>query len=256
MRHAISVIIIVVDILFVTSTYSKQSITAIVTADSVRLRENSDVKSKIISLLKKGDKVTVLGHTFDMPTINDSKSYWFEVSIDNKSGWIFGQFLGNFSDYEYTKYYGDEEYYYKLTNLGGYEKSEMYINYSFEYPEIWKKEGMVFYDYQNNKIAELTPGGVVLNNYSFNLLIKPEDDDSNITIVSTEQINISKFKCTRIVEKGSYTGEFPDRNGVRYKNTYILEHNNKFFKISFFDESPNPGKRSVFEHIVSTIDYE
>ncbi|MCG8805368.1 SH3 domain-containing protein [Tenacibaculum finnmarkense] len=58
--------------------------------DNVKLREASDVNSKVISLLKIDAEITVLEKTNDFLFYNGINSYWYKVTYKNSIGFILG----------------------------------------------------------------------------------------------------------------------------------------------------------------------
>ncbi|WP_370424791.1 SH3 domain-containing protein [Tenacibaculum dicentrarchi] len=58
--------------------------------DNVKLREASDVNSKVILLLKIGAEITVLEKTANFLFYNGINSYWYKVAYKNSTGFILG----------------------------------------------------------------------------------------------------------------------------------------------------------------------
>lgn len=66
-----------------TSTNSMSNISGVVTADVLNIRANPNTSSTIIGSYTQNTKVTILG-------INNG---WYKVSYNNKTGWIYGEYV-------------------------------------------------------------------------------------------------------------------------------------------------------------------
>lgn len=63
----------------------------------LNLRENSDMKSKIITTVSFGKEVTVLSESGDELFLEGRYGRWCNISFDNKTGWVFSGFLSVFN---------------------------------------------------------------------------------------------------------------------------------------------------------------
>lgn len=64
---------------------------------NVRLRSDASSKSQIITVLNKGDSLTITGLTYKTETIADVTSFWAEVQFHGQRGWVFFHYID--SDY-------------------------------------------------------------------------------------------------------------------------------------------------------------
>ena len=73
---------------------------------SVNIYRTPDFKSKIEFIAKHGQKVKILKKSKEQ-TYKEMQSYWFEINIEEKKGWIWGEYL-------HPNPLMEEEYYQKL----------------------------------------------------------------------------------------------------------------------------------------------
>lgn len=67
---------------------------ATVSVNNLRIRSHPALNGKIVSLLKKGDKVKILATVPSSEKINGIENNWrFVVNENNEKGWIFGGYL-------------------------------------------------------------------------------------------------------------------------------------------------------------------
>ncbi len=60
----------------------------------VRIRSKAGLKSEILGVLNKGDKVTVIGRSEKKEVIDGKEAYWYKIKLaDNTFGWIFGAYV-------------------------------------------------------------------------------------------------------------------------------------------------------------------
>ncbi|MBK6606889.1 MAG: SH3 domain-containing protein [Leptospiraceae bacterium] len=61
---------------------------------SVNVRESASTKSKSILTPTDRTKIKILEKSKERATIpNLYKAYWFKISVGDKTGWVYGQFL-------------------------------------------------------------------------------------------------------------------------------------------------------------------
>ncbi len=63
------------------------------TAGGLNLREKPAKTGKLLARLKNGTKVEILDRSGPGETVEGIKSNWFKVSVQGKTGWIFGGFI-------------------------------------------------------------------------------------------------------------------------------------------------------------------
>jgi hypothetical protein len=64
-----------------------------VTANSLKIRKEPNLKSNTVGLLEKGDSVEVLEETEETITVEKITSNWVRVSVKGFNGWVFKGFL-------------------------------------------------------------------------------------------------------------------------------------------------------------------
>ncbi len=64
-----------------------------VTANSLKVRTEPNLKSKTVGLLEKGDSVEILEETTETITVESITSNWGKVSVKGFTGWVFKGFL-------------------------------------------------------------------------------------------------------------------------------------------------------------------
>lgn len=66
-----------------------QSKTRYVTASGLNVRENENLTSKVVTTLKVGDAVELLGYKSAPTVVNGNKGSWVQVSVGSKRGYVF-----------------------------------------------------------------------------------------------------------------------------------------------------------------------
>ena len=68
--------------------------TAYIYGKSVNIRESASTKSKSILMPADRTKIKILEKSTERASIpNLYKAYWFKISVGDKTGWVYGQFL-------------------------------------------------------------------------------------------------------------------------------------------------------------------
>ncbi len=78
--------------------------------DKVKLRAEPNTTSEVVTLLRIGDKITILKKTDQFLETSTSKTAWYEVSYNDKKGFIAGQFIATAH-----KKNGSEHFYFRKT---------------------------------------------------------------------------------------------------------------------------------------------
>lgn len=86
-----------------TSVLSVQSSWGVVKSTHLRLRENPSLESKVITTLWRGGVLEVLSKTDQRETIEGEEDYWYRISFEGLSGWVFGAYLEIFSSKEQAR---------------------------------------------------------------------------------------------------------------------------------------------------------
>ena len=64
-----------------------------VVADSLRVRDQPSVRSEVLSYLRRGEVVEVLQRGEREEQIEGESGYWYEVTFQGVTGWVFGSHL-------------------------------------------------------------------------------------------------------------------------------------------------------------------
>lgn len=206
-----------------------------ITDNSVRIRSKPSLTAEILALCNKGEIVFIIGRSDKSEIIDDSDFFWINIIKGNYTGWVYGKYLDNYHDYEWTEYCSTSSTVYQL-----------------KYPSIWKVNGSIFYDYNDHKIAELF--GISQNN-RYNKKYD-EEEEQFIELINKDIFVLpTKQKVYHIVEKVAYSGGSPKWTGTWYPNTYILESNKVFFSIVFYEETQTETHKYLWLEILNTIKY-
>lgn len=73
----------------------KKGDTAYIYGENVNVRETGSIKSEKLFSLNKGTKVEIIGKSAMKQNLEKDtwKAYWFQISVNGKKGWVFGQFI-------------------------------------------------------------------------------------------------------------------------------------------------------------------
>lgn len=71
-----------------------------ITADNLRVRSSPNLDAGILALLRTGNQVAVLERTESVDLINGIQEYWFLISNQSITGWIFGGYTSLHSSSE------------------------------------------------------------------------------------------------------------------------------------------------------------
>ena len=69
---------------------------AVVASEYLRVRISPDASSNVLSYLREGQVVELLGRSERKEVINEGESYWYEILCQGGRGWVHGSYL-NFS---------------------------------------------------------------------------------------------------------------------------------------------------------------
>lgn len=122
--------------------------------------------------------------------------------------------------------------------------------YTFEYPSNWISDYSVFSDSIEHKLAELSPGAVLLKPGQ-----KCFDKKYDETLILERPIKIGGLNGALKITEVMYEGGSPDWNGIWYPNTYCLVDKDKAFVITFYEYEKVPKNSSVYEKILSTLKF-
>ena len=85
------------------SSYSENSqerrFFGIINDNHVNLRTQPHIPSDISTRLQINTKVEIIGRSMKKDVIDNYTSYWYEVNVDNKDGWVWGRYI-NFDNTE------------------------------------------------------------------------------------------------------------------------------------------------------------
>jgi hypothetical protein len=138
-----------------------------------------------------------------------------------------------------------------------FENDNDSFSFSIEYPSDWNFDHGVFDDSSGKKIAEFSPGLVVLKPGQKCFDVSDSDRFGRSEPISQTSITIGQLSGTLRIEKVLYdAGGFPKRGGYWYPNSYCLSNGNNAFVMSFYEDQLNSDKRELFRKIISTLKFE
>lgn len=138
---------------------------------------------------------------------------------------------------------------YSTENWSSYSDTNDNFSFSIEYPDEWQLHGSVFYDSNDNKIAEFLPGLVVLspNQKCFDF---DKEENGRSKLISKTNVSIGgKTGVLEINETGT-------ERGVWYPNIFCLSEGEKSFVMSFYEHELGTGDKELFEEILASLKFE
>src|SRR5690606_29635078 len=63
------------------------------TSENLRIRDYPDLYGNIIGKLRQGQEVKVLKRTSWEEQIDNFETYWFQIQIEDFTGWVYGGYL-------------------------------------------------------------------------------------------------------------------------------------------------------------------
>ena len=76
-----------------TPVLSIRSTWAVVTSPFLRMREEPLAKAAVLAHVRRGSVLEVLSRTDRKEDLEETSSYWYQVSYEGLRGWVFGAFL-------------------------------------------------------------------------------------------------------------------------------------------------------------------
>jgi hypothetical protein len=76
-----------------TSVLSIRSTWAVVTSPFLRVRDEPRSQAAVLAHIRRGAVLEVLSRTERKEELEESSSYWYQVSYEGLRGWVFGAFL-------------------------------------------------------------------------------------------------------------------------------------------------------------------
>lgn len=76
-----------------TSVLSVQSSWGVVKSTHLRLRDNPSLESEVVTTLWRGSLLEVLSKTDQREKIEGEEDFWYQISFEGISGWVFGAYL-------------------------------------------------------------------------------------------------------------------------------------------------------------------
>ena len=123
--------------------------------------------------------------------------------------------------------------------------------FSIEYPGNWLIDGSVFSDGKGNKIAEFSPGIIMLQTNQ-KCLSELKDDGTRTKIISRKNIIINKRQG--VLVKSEVINDMG--GGTWFPNTYCVYGGTKAFVMSFYDRDLNSSNKDMYDKIISTLEFE
>lgn len=148
----------------------------IIKGDNVRIRSDKNLKSKVIGVLNRNDKVTIIGDSGKEFKIDEHSFLWYNIQYEDKTGWVYGKFVNILpteprenkyytkmyednlnitftkdSDYHYSCIVGESEINYKA--IYHIDLSEPgYLYFKSMYPDDNMGRVKEVYQYDNDKL--------------------------------------------------------------------------------------------------------
>ena len=66
---------------------------AVVASEYLRVRISPDASSNVLSYLREGQVVEIIGRSEQKELINEGEFYWYEILCQGGSGWVHGSYL-------------------------------------------------------------------------------------------------------------------------------------------------------------------
>lgn len=153
----------------------------------------------------------------------------------------------------WKKYSSDKNSVFSTENWIWYTSSKENFSFSIEFPSNWRLDYSVFYDSENNKIAELWPGIVALKNNQKCFDVKEEINEI-MKFISQNNINIGgKNGILKVYESVAWNG---NERRKWYPNIYCLMEWEKAFVMSFYNFEFETENRELFERVLATLKFE
>lgn len=127
------------------------------------------------------------------------------------------------------------------------------VSYTIKYPENWTLGYTVFNDQDDNKIAEFSPGGVLLKDGQ-DCVNQPKPDPNGWPVdeLSRETITVGNYSGTKIVQRSAVDG---GEISQWYPIRYCMQSGRKAFIMNFYELELGKGDRVLFEKIISTLQF-
>lgn len=126
-----------------------------------------------------------------------------------------------------------------------------YYKYSFRYPNNWKNDSGILTDEKGDKVAEVSPGVVLLkdNQKCFDKYYVGEYTPATFELIVQEDIKLAGLSGS--LKKMRIT----IGNNVSYEFYYCLMNNKKAFVMFFSSNKPNIDNQTLFDQILSTFKF-
>jgi len=142
------------------------------------------------------------------------------------------------------------------SNWTSFEQTEIKDDYAytFEYPVYWSSNGGIFSDAGGKKVAELSPGVVLLRANQKCFDNQGQGTGSSV-VISKTPIKIGSYDGVLETEETIFEGSSPKNNAVWYPNTYCLVNKDKAFVITFYEYEKLPVNSNIYEKILSSLKF-
>lgn len=155
----------------------------------------------------------------------------------------------------WKKYIPDSGSVYDTNDWSSYNLINSNTSFSIEYPNDWSLDYSVFQDSKGEKIAEFSPGLVVLNDGQKCFDVVYNEEGLFETLFQTET-SINGLQCVFRKNK-IYLDGGPSLAGVGYwyGNEYCLSDGKNAFVMTFYDKELDSEKTEIFNQILSTFKF-
>lgn len=148
----------------------------------------------------------------------------------------------------WKKYTPNDVAAFSTSNWKSYSPIDINTSFLVEYPNDWKLDGSVFYDVNNNKVAEFSPSVIFLESNQKCFDSKMEESNQE-KLLSQADIEIGKRQGVVRVLETIYSG-----GGRWYPNQYCLMEEDRAFIMTFYERELGSVDKALFEKIISTLE--
>lgn len=126
------------------------------------------------------------------------------------------------------------------------DKDKM-LKYSIDFPSDWTLQYTVFYDAENEKVAELPPAVLLKSGQEAEFLDYKPLTDFPEELISRGEIRVKSCKGTKTVTK------MPVESGSWYPHIYRISDGTYGFTFNLYSEKINKEEQELFDRIVNTF---
>lgn len=122
-------------------------------------------------------------------------------------------------------------------------------NFSIEYPSNWTLNGTVFFNSDDKKVAEFSPGIVALKSGQ-KCFDSSSSEGPKAELISKTDVTIGELQGVLKIEKQDLDSPTTEH---WYSNSYCLASDEEAFVMSFYEYQLNSKDRSTFNKVISSL---